>query len=366
MRDVLAAATAYAAAGFAVHPCCGPDHGCATPGKVPLDPTTGRHAGAWQTHGIPTAAEIAAWRRAPHGPGANLGALTGCGRVWCDIDGPAGEQRLREILGGDPPPTWEYRRGSESRRLIYTVELAPVPTEGRDAGHAGLRLMGDGGQAVLPPSLHVSGDRYCWVEGRTPRQGAPTAAPAALVEHLRGVAARKARAATVAPPVTVATPERLSRRVQDLIDAGAPEGQRSEALATIETAMVAAGYGDDDIIAALLARPWIGAMRPNMERWLTMDLRRLRATGARPDVLDPAPAADAGAAFARLTVRTQGQFAGDGKARARGAVEAVRAGLTVEQVCTVLLATGDGDLDEARGLARWAARAAAGGGRRAG
>ncbi len=354
----------YADLGLAVHPACPPDHDCHTPGKIPFDPRTGRHAAGWQTAQPPTPGAVAGWLAAPHGLRANLGCLTGRGLAWLDIDGEQGETDLRALLGPTPPPTWEYRRGAGSRRLVYRVDgMQRIPTVGGDAGHQGLRIMGDGGQCVLPPSLHASGQRYEWVPGRMPKDGPPAAAPAALLERLK--AALRPEPPPLASSTTAAVPERLSRHAQAVLRAGpaadpARYPSRSEALHSVLWSLIRAGYGDGEVLATLLAQPWVVAMRTNAPRWLQGEIARAHADGARPDTLEPMPSAAAAEVFRKLPARVRLALASEKpKRRLAGAVEAARLGVPLEALCAFSAAVNGGDVQEARSVARWAIKKAA-------
>lgn len=359
-------AAGYAALGLAVHPCCPPSHGCDRPGgppsagKIPFDVNTGRHAGGWQRAEVPSPEVCAGWLAAPHGRRANIGALTGRGLVWLDIDGEQGEADIRALLGPTPPPTWEYRRGEHSRRLIYHVaDMERIPTIGGDAGHAGLRIMGDGGQCVLPPSLHISGEWYEWVEGHRPKDGPPAEAPTALLERLR--AALKPTLPELPTTPRVAIPERLSRHAEAVLRDGPAAdpkyASRSEAVQAVVWSMIRAGYGDGEVVATLLAQRWITEMRRNAPRWLQAEVTRARADGAHPDTLEPMPSALAATVFRRLPARVRLALASEKpKRRLAGAVEAAKLGASVEALAAFSAAVNGGDVQEARSVARWATR----------
>ncbi len=143
----------------------------------------------WQQRGVPTVAEIEEWLRHPAGRRANIGAVVGTpsGLVRVDIDGPEGERTLRELAGGEPEPTWEFvsGRAEGGRGLLYALPPGVViPTVGE---RGGLKIVGEGGQTVLPPSVHpATGRPYCWTPGRDPWTFGPAApAPVWLIEAAR-------------------------------------------------------------------------------------------------------------------------------------------------------------------------------------
>ncbi len=187
--SALDTAPSYAALGWATVPLCGVKHQCPSPGKVPVDLSTGNHLPGWQSRGIPTYAELETWLNSPLAARANVGALTGriSGIVALDIDGEGGEFLLNKHAQGDLPETWEYITGG-GRRLIYAFEegLRSIKIAG-DGEHEGLEVLADGRQMVLPPSVHHSGRSYTWVPGRDPWSGNTELAPCpAWIRSLAG------------------------------------------------------------------------------------------------------------------------------------------------------------------------------------
>jgi len=168
----LRAALSYAANGWAVFPVnavasgrcgCGATD-CASPGKHPLT-----------SHGVKQASSDAGtveawWRRWPK---ANVAIATGSvsGVIVIDVDPPEGESSLNRLVGEGHalPETLTARTGSGGIHLYYR---APVVSLGNAAGRLpgvefelpGVDLRADGGYAVAPPSGHVSGTRYEWIE----------------------------------------------------------------------------------------------------------------------------------------------------------------------------------------------------------
>jgi hypothetical protein len=180
------AALAYAGTGWAVFPLFGIVGGgcqcrrrdCPRPGKHPLV--------ARGLHEASTDAETvrAWWRR---WPGANIGVATGApsGIVVIDVDMPGGDASLSLVAGelGPLPATLEARTGGGGRHLVYRH-----PGEGRmgntvgklhgfDAPLPHVDLRADGGAIVVAPSLHISGNRYRWVD--------PSVEPAPAPQWLR-------------------------------------------------------------------------------------------------------------------------------------------------------------------------------------
>jgi len=199
-------AASYQSLGWAVVPLCGVKHQCPSPGKVPVDLSTGNHLSGWQSRAIPTSDELETWLDSPLASRANIGALTGrvSGIVALDIDGEGGEFLLNKHAHGDLPETWEYLTGG-GRRLIYAFEegLRSIKISG-DGEHEGLEVLADGRQMVLPPSAHHSGRPYQWVAERDPWSGGVALARCpAWVRALAGAtAAPKDWAAIARAPVS--------------------------------------------------------------------------------------------------------------------------------------------------------------------
>ena len=199
-----AAALDYLARGLAVTCCCPPGHEgvsqehrkrCKSKGKAPL------HRWKHLETALPTLAEVEDWWR--HNPTANVGMALGRGsrKLRLDIEGPEGEARLRELSKGDLPPTWTFASGREDntgRGLIFDIPpglYLKTAIEGLPLGGE-LRIQGEGGQTVLPPSRHKDGRLYSWLPGCGPDDIEVAPAPAWLLETLTAKASkgRSARA----------------------------------------------------------------------------------------------------------------------------------------------------------------------------
>jgi hypothetical protein len=192
--EALAAALAYAARGWSVLSLCPPNHqgvgrshrGCCSPGKRPFFPTAAEPAsGEWKEYQARRAKpdEIRAWF--DRNPRINVGVALGpvSELVGIDVDDEDGDTLLAELAGGDLPPTWEYTTG-KGRRLLYRLPSGVVVVNQafRRPGTEIeiLRFMSQGGQVVLPPSVHPNGSVYRWKEGRSPDDGPAADVPAWL------------------------------------------------------------------------------------------------------------------------------------------------------------------------------------------
>ncbi len=114
-------------------------------------------------------ADVCDWFRTC--PDAGIGIVTGAvsGLVVLDVDvrhgGDAALQRL-EREHGRLPTTLECRTGGGGHHLYFAHPGRLVRNKVGLA--AGIDLRADGGYVVAPPSLHASGLRYVWVDGRAP------------------------------------------------------------------------------------------------------------------------------------------------------------------------------------------------------
>jgi len=173
--EVLDAALAYLGLGWSVLPLCPPDHvgvgkrhrGCQSPGKRPFFPDRDAGSGEWKEFQTRRATEGEVRRWWDKHPRLNVGAAMGpvSGLAAVDVDDEEGEELLVALSGGDLPETWEYTTG-KGRRLLYRlppgadVRTQSFPRPGTEIEI--LRLLGRGGQVVLPPSVHPNGSAYRW------------------------------------------------------------------------------------------------------------------------------------------------------------------------------------------------------------
>lgn len=164
-KDLAAAAIRLATGGHYVLPLHGIGQGgrctcgrsCSSPGKHPR-----------LAHGLHEASAepsiVAGWWR--RWRTANVGLATGHGGLFVlDVDGPEGEETLARLeRDHEPLPVTRWvRTGSGGRhaymRLPSGVDLG---NSARKLG-PGLDTRGNGGYVVCPPSNHVSGGVYQWL-----------------------------------------------------------------------------------------------------------------------------------------------------------------------------------------------------------
>ncbi|HEY5646962.1 MAG TPA: bifunctional DNA primase/polymerase, partial [Pseudomonadales bacterium] len=126
--------------------------------------------------------------------------------------------------------------GGGGRHLYFAHPGGALPN--RVDLFRGIDFRGDGGVIVAPPSIHPSGGRYRWVEGRSPDVLAPAALPrwllAALAPHGQGSG----------HPLSF---------WRDLMREGVAEGGRNNALASISGHLLWHEVDEQVVIELLLA-----------------------------------------------------------------------------------------------------------------
>lgn len=164
---------------------------CPSPGKHPRI-KTGRAFEAATTDEVQIRKWWMKW------PQANIGIATGQASRLCviDIDSAEGMALLKQVADahGGMPLTLMSRSGRDGIGAHLWFECAePSPS---NSGH-GLDIRGDGGNLVAPPSMHVSGRPYAWLNPDQPL--APM--PAWLLHWFRNREgeARAARPAAIGP-----------------------------------------------------------------------------------------------------------------------------------------------------------------------
>jgi hypothetical protein len=92
-------------------------------------------------------------------PNTNVGIACGEGLVVLDYDPRNGGMWDEDLL---PPTPMVYSGGGGAHFYFYT----PTPIPKAKVG-PGIDLQGEGSYVVAPPSIHRSGGRYVWAEGRS-------------------------------------------------------------------------------------------------------------------------------------------------------------------------------------------------------
>jgi RecA-family ATPase len=105
-------------------------------------------------------------------------------------------------LNGIEPETWTAISGGGGRHLYFLWPATHTPPTFKRP-EFGVDGRGQGGYAVIPPSIHPNGRPYDWVEGFEPwTLERPAFAPAELVEWVEASATAIAHGGERAPPAT--------------------------------------------------------------------------------------------------------------------------------------------------------------------
>ena len=218
--SMLDEALAYAKKGWPVFPLVPGD-------KQPLIST--KRGGRGFHDATTDADQIRAWWTAH--PNANIAVATGqvSGLVSVDVDGPKGEARLREILGGELPATLINDTSRGRYQLIFQCPEGGFPSLVGQLGDE-LDTKGDGGYIAVAPSLHPLGARYRW---RNP-DVQPLPVPSALHTAVRAS-------------------NGSNREVRSAIPEKIPVGTRDDSLFRLACSLLSKGVTPEATLAALLA-----------------------------------------------------------------------------------------------------------------
>lgn len=135
---------------------CGkPD--CKASGKHPLIPD-------WPNQWTQDINQVDKWLK--RWPNLNLGIVTGFASsvVVLDIDGPEGEESLRQLeeKRGPLPETWEAVTGGGGRHIYFSCPANVSELKNAVKFLPGLDIRANGGQVLAPGSLHYTGAYYEW------------------------------------------------------------------------------------------------------------------------------------------------------------------------------------------------------------
>lgn len=179
---MLDAALAYAARGWKIMPVWSTDgRACACP-RGSTCPTPGKHPVS--DHGLTDATsatpQVHAWW-STH-PGASIGVmLRGSGLVAFDVDLYKDDQEktaaLEVELGALPQTTTQVSGSGEGMHLVYAHPRGDDGQLVDVRGSIGGVTLRSRAYIILDPSLHASGGRYRWREGRSPDDAPPAELP---------------------------------------------------------------------------------------------------------------------------------------------------------------------------------------------
>jgi len=164
-------------------------------------------------------------------PEANIGVATGAdSSIWVvDVDTKEnGIANFAALPGSRDLVTVEQVTGSGGRHLIFAWNADLEPRNKIDV-IPGVDVRGEGGYIIVPPSRHVSGGTYAWVEDRDPGMMIPAVAPdwvleLALGERSSSVADSPPRAAALSSTILMgALPPREVRSIRSALASISPD-----------------------------------------------------------------------------------------------------------------------------------------------
>lgn len=100
-------------------------------------------------------------------PGCNWGVATGrkSGIVVVDIDPRhGGDIQWKRLTSGKTINTPICKTGGGGEHYYFALTDDMIINSAVLSSHPGIDIRGEGGQAVIPPSIHESGDPYIWVK----------------------------------------------------------------------------------------------------------------------------------------------------------------------------------------------------------
>jgi hypothetical protein len=155
---------------------------------VPQRPGEKKPAVRWKRFqaALPGEADWARW--AKRWPTAGLALVLGevSNAFVIDMDGPEAHEALVGRLGSEPLAPKALSGSRKACRYHLFFRCPPLPTKARATPwHPKLEMRGRGGIVIVPPSLHPSGQRYAWAEGRSPADLPLPEVPAEVLAALR-------------------------------------------------------------------------------------------------------------------------------------------------------------------------------------
>ena len=123
---------------------------CASPGKHP------RVKGGFKSATLDATQVTAWWSKWPQ---ANIGIATGAGLTVVDLDGPEGVAELAAMAAEhDLLPLTLTAQTGRGYHLYFNAEGIGSSAKGK------VHIRGEGGYVIAPPSNHISGNSYKWLQ----------------------------------------------------------------------------------------------------------------------------------------------------------------------------------------------------------
>jgi hypothetical protein len=197
-----------------------------------------------------------------------------------DVDGPEADAALLSRLGAEPlaPRSLSGSRAPCRYHLFFRHPEMKTRAK-RTPWHPKLEFRGRGGVIILPPSLHRSGHRYQWAEGRSPDELDLPPLPAQVLSALTGPQKPPSVPAppAVAPPAGEFSPSTGRFLAGDHADGPGWNDQLFRAACDLH----GRGVPLEEALPLLLggARPWDEAEEENARRTVESAFARPRQPG---------------------------------------------------------------------------------------
>jgi KaiC/GvpD/RAD55 family RecA-like ATPase len=263
---------------------CSAGAACGAPGKHPIGP-------GWQNRPI---SDPGAFGRLVDnesrrlGMTPNVGLLTGSasGVIVVDVDDD-GRLAALEEEHGELPAAVVCRTGSGGRHFYFRAPTGVAVGNRARIGGAGesgrgLDVRGDGGQVLLPPSIHANGRAYAWQAAASPWEGELPELPAAWARAIMNDQSEPAEPPAAEPPNGDGRAIAAAVAAMLRIGPGANENDGSNRLLAWTCRGVENRLCDADAVRAVRAAEYVF---PFPRQYSDDEIRRrVRDARRRPDV----------------------------------------------------------------------------------
>lgn len=165
---------------------------------LPIIPCNGKKplVKDWQSRTTTSSEEVEKWEStwSDMNVGLPLGNVSGI--IGIDVDGEAAILRLKEVSGGNLPPTWSFQTPGGGKRYLYKVSEGVVLkkyVETLEGEHSEIAMLGDGQQTIMPPSIHPNGGKYKWYKGKNTTEIEIADAPQWMLDLMTGKEPKKTK-----------------------------------------------------------------------------------------------------------------------------------------------------------------------------
>ena len=183
---------------------------------IPQEPGAKKPSVLWKPYQDvqPAYAQVVSWF-SWNFRGAGIALVLGpaFGLLVVDVDGREAYDALLDRLGGEPEAPTVYSGSGDPHKRHFYFRHPDVPTKAKATPwHGKLEFRGHRGIVIAPPSLHKSGNRYRWAEGRSLDDLPLPEVPGPILAYFEERAAREAAAAGTRAARSAARADRIAAR----------------------------------------------------------------------------------------------------------------------------------------------------------